>query len=75
MSDVTISSTVEEIRPRASEWRRFRRVFLGRPVVTFGLVVIMIFVLVAVFAAVLAAYDPIEPDMSNTLASPAINIC
>jgi peptide/nickel transport system permease protein len=69
------TSVVPEIEPlqialRVSEWRRFRRVFFSRGVVAFGMVVIVLFILVAVFAPFIAPYDPYEPELVNTLKNP-----
>ena len=46
--------------PRVSEWRRFYRVFFSRGLVRFGMAVIGILVLVAIFAPLLAPYDPYQ---------------
>jgi peptide/nickel transport system permease protein len=56
---------------RASEWRRFRRVFFNRGIVVFGMVVILLFIVVAIFAPFLAPYDPYDQDLSNTLSQPS----
>lgn len=61
---------MQEIAPRASEFRRFRRVFLGRGLVVFGMIVILIFVTVAIFAPLLAPYDPYMPDLKAVLSQP-----
>ncbi len=70
-SEVAVSSALSEAPPRVSEWHRFRRVFLGRGVVRFGLVVIIIFILVAIFAPLLAPYDPYAPDLGAALSQPS----
>jgi len=59
-----------ETSPRTGEFARFRRVFLGRPVVAFGLVVIVLLIIVAVFAPLVAPYHPYKQDLDNTLSSP-----
>ena len=59
-----------EVPPRISELRRFRRVFFGRKVVLFGMIVIILFILVAIFAPWLAPYDPYEPDLDSALLMP-----
>jgi ABC-type dipeptide/oligopeptide/nickel transport system permease subunit len=70
-NETAISMTgVAEAPPRVSEWNRMRRVFLGRPLVVFGLVIIVIFILIAIFAPFLAPYDPYEPDLSAALSGP-----
>ena len=53
-----MSGGIIEAPPRYSEWQRFRRVFFGRWLVIVGLVIITATVLVAIFADVLAPYDP-----------------
>lgn len=58
--DITISD----------ELKRFRRVFFGRKLVVFGLIVIVALVLAAIFAPLLAPYDPYAMDMGNTLLQP-----
>jgi ABC-type dipeptide/oligopeptide/nickel transport system permease subunit len=60
-----------EIAPKASEWVRFRRVFLGRPLVVFGMVVILLFFFIAIFAPLIAPYPPNEPNLYNTLQNPS----
>ncbi len=62
---------INQAAPRTSEWQRFRRVFFSRGVVVFGLVVIIIMILVAIFAPLLAPYDPYAPQMANALQGPS----
>jgi len=52
---------------RAPGLRRFVRVFLGRPVVVFGAVLLAIVVLAAALAPVIAPYDPYTQDLSAVL--------
>lgn len=56
--------------PRTSEWQRFRRVLFGRRIVVFATVVIAVAVLAALFAPLLAPYDPNAIDLNATLQSP-----
>lgn len=58
-------------KPQISEFRRFRKVFLSRTVVGFGLIIIALLVFMAVFAPLLAPYDPYKPDLLNTLQAPS----
>ena len=67
----TTSATFEEAPPRVSNARRFIRVFMGRKIVMFGMVVIGLLTFVAIFAPWIAPYDPNEPSLTNTLASPS----
>ncbi|MCX7912092.1 MAG: ABC transporter permease, partial [Dehalococcoidales bacterium] len=55
---------------RASELKRFLRVFLGRGLVVFGLIVIIVFVTVAIFANQIAPYNPAEGELSEALQGP-----
>jgi ABC-type dipeptide/oligopeptide/nickel transport system permease subunit len=54
-----------------TEWQRFRRVFLSRGVVVFGMVVLLLVFFTAVFAEWLAPYDPYRPGMAPSLAQPS----
>jgi ABC-type dipeptide/oligopeptide/nickel transport system permease subunit len=60
----------KEIASRVSEFKRFRRVFLSRGLVVFGVVIILIFIIVAIFAPFLAPYDPYMPDLKARLSQP-----
>jgi peptide/nickel transport system permease protein len=60
-----------EAPPRVTEWRRFRRVFFQRPFVSFGLVILLLLIITAIFAAWLAPYDPYKQNLSNALAQPS----
>ncbi len=69
-NEAVISTGVAEAPPRVSEWRRFRRVFLGRILVLIGLVIIAFFVFIAIFAPLLAPYPPNDPDLASALQKP-----
>jgi peptide/nickel transport system permease protein len=60
----------QEAPVRISEWRRFRRVFLERGVVVFGLVVLVLLVFTAIFAAWLVPYDPYKTGVGKALMQP-----
>lgn len=66
-----VTSDFVELPPRISEWRRFRRVFFSRGVVVFGMVVLVLLLLTAIFAAWLAPYDPYKPLPKDSLAQPS----
>jgi ABC-type dipeptide/oligopeptide/nickel transport system permease subunit len=59
-----------ETQPRVNEFQRFKRVFLSRGLVTFGAVIVMLFLLTAAFAPWLAPYDPYEQHLDNLLQTP-----
>jgi ABC-type dipeptide/oligopeptide/nickel transport system permease subunit len=71
MTAEATGEVITELRPHASEGKRFIRVFFGRGVVVFGIVVILILILVAIFAPLLAPYDPYKPELTATLAKPS----
>jgi peptide/nickel transport system permease protein len=52
------------------EWQRFFRVFLSRGLVVAGIVIILVFILTALFAPLIAPYDPNEQDVINSLHQP-----
>jgi peptide/nickel transport system permease protein len=61
----------EEAPPRVSEFRRFTRVFLQRRIVLFGLIVLAILIFVAIFAELLAPYDPYTGVLPDSLQQPS----
>ena len=64
LEEATITT---EITPRVSELRRFRRVFLGRKLVLFGLVIILAYIIMAIFAPLLAHLLGTDPLGRDTL--------
>ncbi|MGD9143637.1 MAG: ABC transporter permease [Dehalococcoidia bacterium] len=67
----TINAETLEMPPRVGEFRRSLRIFMGRGIVIFGLVIIVIFLITAAFAPLLAPYGPYEPDLANALSQPS----
>jgi len=70
---VSRNPTVEEFQeapPLVSEWRRFIKVFLQRKIVIFGLVVLVILLLTAIFAEILAPHDPYRGNLADALVGP-----
>jgi peptide/nickel transport system permease protein len=67
----TTLTNFSEAPARTSEWKRFRRVFFSRKIVIFGLLVLLLLVICAIFAPLLAPYDPYEPDMYNARQQPS----
>ena len=62
---------LQRLRTRVNEFSRFRRVFLGRGVVVFGMVIIILFIIVAIFAPLIAPYDPYKLNLSAALLQPS----
>ncbi len=54
-----------------SETRRMISVFVGRPLPVIGLVIIVLLIIVAIFAPLLAPYDPYKMDIINKLEAPS----
>jgi peptide/nickel transport system permease protein len=55
---------------RISEFRRFSRVFFSRWLVRFGMIIILGLIVMAIFAPLLAPYDPYEPNLMQRLQGP-----
>jgi peptide/nickel transport system permease protein len=53
-----------------TEAQRFRRVFFSRRIVLFGLIIIFILVVTAIFAPWLAQYDPYKQNLDQVLVNP-----
>lgn len=60
-----------EIRPKVNEFRRFLKVFLSRPVVIIGFVLILIFIICAAVPQLLATHDPVKQSLTETLLGPS----
>jgi ABC-type dipeptide/oligopeptide/nickel transport system permease subunit len=72
MSDTSLQeTTISEAPPRVSEWRYFYRVFFSRGLVIFGMVVIVLLILTAIFAPFIAPYDPYELGAGKILEQPS----
>jgi len=69
--DLTTGTGFSEAPPRVTEWRRFVRVFFQRRIVIFGLLVLIILALTAIFAAQLAPYDPYKQNLTHILQQPS----
>jgi ABC-type dipeptide/oligopeptide/nickel transport system permease subunit len=69
--DLTTGTGFSEAPPRVTEWRRFIRVFFQRRIVIFGLLVLIILALTAIFASQLAPYDPYKQNLANILQPPS----
>jgi peptide/nickel transport system permease protein len=65
------SIELTSIRPKVNEFRRFLRVFFGRPVVIIGSVIILVFIVCAAVPQWLTHYDPIKQTLSQTLLPPS----
>ena len=70
MIDKTMSN-LTDIPPRISEWKRFYRVFFGRKIVVFGLIIIILFVFIAIFAPIIAPYPANAPNLPSSLQGPS----
>jgi len=71
MSDNNTSSLeLTQAPPRISEFKRFRRVFFNRGLVIFGILVIALMIITAIFASLIAPYDPYTQDLGHILANP-----
>ena len=72
MAQVKTTETVPgETFKRITEAQRFRRVFFSRKVVLFGLIIIAILVFTAIFAPLLAPYNPYKQNLTTVLLSPS----
>ena len=58
---------------KSSDLRHFIKILLGRGVVIFGVVVIIVFIILSIFAPWIAPYGENDQDMLQTLASPSLS--
>jgi peptide/nickel transport system permease protein len=72
MTDMTaICDTSSEESPRISRSQDFIRVFSGRKVAVFGAAIILALIIVAVFAPLIAPYDPYQQNLREALQPPS----
>jgi peptide/nickel transport system permease protein len=57
--------------PHHSEWRRFARVFFGRKLYLIGFIICVILIIVAIFAPLIARYDPTTNNLPHKLEGPS----
>jgi len=71
--ELETNNTLMETRPRVNEFRRFLRVFFGRPVVIIGTIIILVFLVCAAFPQLFTSYDPVKQNLSEVLQQPSSN--
>jgi peptide/nickel transport system permease protein len=69
--ETNIIKSSNETVPRISGLRRFRRVFFSRKIVIFGLIIIVALVITAIFAPLIAPYNPYKQDLNQFLSQPS----
>ena len=70
-TEATVATDIPASPHRVSEFRRFIRVFVNRKIVAIGLVIIVMFILTAIFAPLIAPYNPNEQNILNGLKQPS----
>jgi peptide/nickel transport system permease protein len=68
--EATVNDSQDAL-PRVNEWQRFSRVFFQRKLVLFGLVILAVLVLTAIFAPLLTPFNPEIGDMKESLQPPS----
>jgi peptide/nickel transport system permease protein len=71
VADAKQDAVIMESPRRVNEFRRFLKVFLGRPVVIIGMVIVLALFIMAVFPNFLAPYSPTQMDLKSVLAQPS----
>ncbi len=59
------------IPTKTSSFKRFWRIMLARKIVIFGLAILLLAFIVAIFAPLIAPHDPIEQNLLNSLQQPS----
>jgi len=72
MEKEQVAPVFSEAPTHVSEWRRFLRVFLQRKLVIFGLTILLILIICAIFAPWLAPHDPYRGNLRDALAQPSL---
>jgi peptide/nickel transport system permease protein len=66
-----LTDRLTETTPYVSEWRHFLGVFFNRKLVIFGMVVILLLLITAIFAPFLAPYNPYDQNLEEWLLQPS----
>jgi peptide/nickel transport system permease protein len=66
-----MSAGYPKVPPRVGEFRRVTRVLLGRKVVAVGIIIILMTIIAAIFAPLLAPYDPYQVNIKEALLQPS----
>jgi peptide/nickel transport system permease protein len=69
--DGTVDTGAIESLPPINEWRRFVRVLAGRRLVLFGVAVIVVLIVLAIFSSLIAPYDPYRQELKRNLDPPS----
>jgi peptide/nickel transport system permease protein len=70
MIDQPVVDASYEAPPRVNEWRRFQKVFFSRGMVIFGMVILVLMLITAIFAPFLAPYKPNQIHPVDSLSGP-----
>jgi peptide/nickel transport system permease protein len=70
-TEMTAQTEVATRQRRLEGWRHFLMVLFQRKVVIFGAVVILLLIITAIFAPLIAPYDPYEQNLHETLQQPS----
>jgi ABC-type dipeptide/oligopeptide/nickel transport system permease subunit len=62
---------ITAVPPHRSEWHRIARVYFSRRLYTIGFAIVIFLFIVAIFAPLLARYDPINTDLRSVLKQPS----
>jgi ABC-type dipeptide/oligopeptide/nickel transport system permease subunit len=64
---------IQPIPPHMSESRRFIRVMFSRWIVIFGSIILLMLILTAIFAPLLAPYDPYKVNLKDSMLQPSMH--
>lgn len=70
-TEVVPVKTEASLPPKQSEFRRFLKVMFARKVVVISILVLLALVVIAIFAPLLAPYDPYEQNLAKSLQKPS----
>jgi peptide/nickel transport system permease protein len=70
IENISLNTDITKVPTRNSEFHRFLRVFFGRPTAVFGTIIIVAFIIIAIFPGIIAPHDPYEQDLNHALSPP-----
>jgi len=69
----SVATVITEAPPHYSEFKRIVKVFFGRKLAMFGFIIIVLVILTAIFAPLIAPYDPYKVSLTERLAQPSLS--
>ncbi|MFD1037292.1 nickel transporter permease [Virgibacillus byunsanensis] len=69
--DESSNQAFSTLKPKLEQWRKFNKKLISNKMAVFGGVIVIFYVIVALFGQQIAPYDPLAIDLANKLQGPS----